>query len=269
MVTFRNKKKERNRLLTEKQIAIEATNKLKDAQGKLVQSEKMASLGMLVAGINHEINNPLNYIFGGVEILKREMKSPCYEESRSTLGTIEQGVVKLRDLLKSLNDFNEYSTNDAAPCDIHSILDNCVNLVSHQFKYDIHFKKNYWHASFVVKGNSSHLHQVFINALTNACQAIEEDGIVTIQTQIEGNQVIISIEDNGVGIPEHIKDHVFDHFFTTKEPGQGTGLGLSIAYDIIEKHRGSINIQSREGKGTKVFIALPLATSFKYSSVKE
>lgn len=237
---------------------------LKNTQSKLVESEKMASLGVLSAGMAHEINNPLNFIKGGVYSIRKLANDNGNDSIRPFLEAIEEGVNRATTIVRSLNHFSRQGTSMTEKCDIHMILENCLIMMHNEAKYRINVVKNFTADHFVIRGNEGQLHQVFLNILTNAEQAIADKGTISIMTKVqEDNEFLMEISDDGEGISKENLARIKDPFFTTKEPGKGTGLGLSISYSIIENHKGKINFDSEAGKGTKVSIILPVE---KYTS---
>lgn len=234
---------------------------LKETQSQLLHAEKMASLGILTAGVAHEINNPLNYINGGYLGLKKfhEGKGGILEEHIPVLlDSIKQGVERATVIVKGLNQFSRDNEDYDEVCDIHSILDNSLVMLHNRLKHKVSIVKNYCDKSVEVKGNVGKLHQVVVNILTNSEQAIEEDGEVVIETNVVNNNVVVEITDNGHGISHRNLKHVTDPFFTTKAPGEGTGLGLSITHSIIADHKGKLEYKSEINKWTKAIITLPL-----------
>jgi len=271
-----------------------ALQKLQRTQVQLVHSEKMASLGQLVAGVAHELNNPINFIYSNMEPLRDYIKGlksvlSAYSQLQSlspedvkTINQIKQEVELdyiLQDIEVLLNDFNEgaertkrivqdlrsFSRLDEAELkevNIHEGIESTLNLLRHRYKKGIRVHKSYGKLP-LVECYASQLNQVFMNLLANAEQAIEGEGDVWIQTRRAGNSVRISIRDNGKGIPKEHLDRIFDPFFTTKSIGEGTGLGLSITYGIIQKHRGTISVESEVGRGTTFVVKLPIKHSSK------
>ncbi len=239
----------------------ETLNHLKEAQSNLLQSEKMASLGTLTAGVAHEINNPLNYLMGayvGLNDYFNKYDSNDTAKTELYLTAIKEGIKRVSDIVNGLNQFSRNNNNYDEECSIHSILDNCLIMLSNQLRNRIEVQKQYYNKQIIIKGNVAEFHQAFINILTNSIQAIENKGLISITTKQNNNNVLIIIEDNGHGIEKKIINQISDPFFTTKSPGQGTGLGLSIVYSIIKEHKGNINFESIMKQGTKVTINLPL-----------
>lgn len=237
-----------------------ALNKLKSAQTQLIESEKLASIGILTAGVAHEVNNPLNFIQGGAMALKVELE----ELSPNNLGElleflemIQNGVQRASNIINSLNRFNRKGDQMNEPCYVNEIIDNCLVILNNKLKHKISLEKNYCSGECTVIGNEGKLHQVFMNILANAEQAIIDSGTITIETHTYETEILTIISDNGGGIaPENLKK-VTEPFFTTKPPGLGTGLGLSLCHNIIREHGGKLNIESELQKGTKITISLP------------
>jgi hypothetical protein len=239
-----------------------ALENLKDAQAKLVQSEKMASLGVLTAGVAHEINNPLNYIYGGFAAISEEVKKDADQinkaEINEYLSWIRTGVERATAIVKGLSAYSR--SNDAIDeeCNLHSILEASLLMLQPKLTGQAEIKMQLAAKPVRVKGNEGKLHQVVLNLLDNAIDAIETQGEIRVATEIKGDQVILTIQDNGSGISKEHLSKLLDPFFTTKPPGQGTGLGLSIVHNIIKEHGGTIDFQSIVGEGTTVTVTLQL-----------
>ncbi len=233
-------------------------NELKDTQKKLIESEKMASLGILSAGVAHEINNPLNFINGGILGLKRDVKNGDIGRVDDYLHAIEEGVKRASSIVTSLNRFSRQSENMEERCNVHETIDHCLLILRNKTKTRIEIVKEYVDKELIVEGNEGRMHQFILNILVNAIQAIKDKGTIWISTKYTNHKLILNIRDNGIGISKEIKPKIFDTFFTTKEPGEGTGMGLSITYSIIKEHGGTIDINSVEGEGTEVIVELPL-----------
>ena len=240
----------------------ETLQKLKETQSHLFQAEKMASLGVLTAGIAHEINNPLNYILGGLTGLENYFKEEKVQNKKISLfvNSIKTGVDRASSIVSELNQLNRSDETYKDDCDIHAIIENCLELVNNQQKNRIKFFKKFADRKMIVLGNVGQLHQVFINILINASQSIEDEGSISISTEDKDENVCIKITDTGCGICKDDLPKITDPFFTTKEPGKGTGLGLSITYNIIQAHKGQISFQSELNEGTTVIMVLPIKT---------
>lgn len=243
-----------------KELEIALVN-LQETQNRLIQSEKMASLGVLAAGIAHEINNPLNFIQGGVSALNsyiQETLPDHTEETEPLIDAIQEGVKRSAAIVKSLN---KYSRKDDFPhtlCNPHTIIESCLVMVQNQTKNRIDINKDFCTNGTQISCNEGQIHQAILNILINAIQAIEDKGVIIIKTSTKGQFFLICITDNGCGIEKSNLPRITDPFFTTKAPGQGTGLGLSITYNIISEHNGNLEFESQKGKGTTVTIKLPL-----------
>jgi len=260
----------RNRDLQEKNDEILRT------QMQLVQSEKMASLGQLVAGVAHEINNPVNFISSGLPSLRRDVLSlaelvppPAREQLYGKLQTrigklldaIADGASRTAEIVKDLRSFSRLDEAVFETANLHEAIDATLTLLHNKTKGRVDIVKNYGDIP-EVDCYISQLNQVFMNLLSNAVQAINGEGSVTITTERCGSdRVLVSIRDTGCGIPETNMKKIFDPFFTTKDVGEGTGLGLSISHGIIEKHQGTIEVTSEPGRGTEFRIILPVNPS--------
>jgi PAS domain S-box-containing protein len=274
-------------LIAKRTITLE---NLKRTQSQLVQSEKMASLGQLVAGIAHEINNPVNFISAGVdslstnledirkvleiyhkinadnitkklkeiELLKQKVEyKEAIREINKLIDSIKNGTKRTTEIVKGLRTFSRLDEDILKMADIHEGLDSTLILLHNKYKNRIEIIKNYGNLS-QVECYPGQLNQVFMNLLSNAVDAIDDKGTITISTSLSDGLIRISIKDTGHGIPENIREKIFDPFFTTKGVGKGTGLGLSISQSIIEKHKGTITYKSEPGKGTEFTIVLPV-----------
>ncbi|MGE5329708.1 MAG: sensor histidine kinase [Deltaproteobacteria bacterium] len=248
-----------------------AYSKLKDTQTQLVQHEKMASLGMLVAGVAHEINNPIGAINCNVGLYNTLISRLKMTESINEDPSAASLVQKLDDanktnliacdrilaIVKSLRNFARLDESEFKEADIHVGIDSTLILLSSKIKTKVDVIKNYGTIPPILC-YPNQLNQVFMNLIVNAIDAVPETGHIWITTTCDDSNVTIIIKDSGTGMtPETIKK-IFDPGFTTKGVGVGTGLGLSIVYNIIEKHKGSISVNSELGKGTEFTIKLPI-----------
>ena len=252
-------------MLLEQKEELETTlNKLKETQSQLLHSEKMASLGILTAGIAHELNNPLNFIQSGLYAIENYYSNKPEtqkKEIKPLLKSVETGIQRATNIIKNMNKFSHVSKDYIQICDIHEIIESCLVIINNEVKNKIEVVKNYTEKKYTLEGNEGKLNQVFLNILINACQAIEESGRIIITTKIENKNIIVIIEDTGVGISKENINKVMVPFFTTKDPGKGTGLGMSISYTLIQEHNGSIDYESEPGEGTTVTVKLPVLGS--------
>ncbi len=266
--------------------------KLEEAQSHLLQSEKMASIGQLAAGVAHEINNPIGYVYSNLGTLEKYVQDTFglldqYEQAedaisdpevrgrlkaardrldiaflkedlRDLMSESKDGITRVKKIVQNLKDFSHVdATDEWHYADLHSGLESTLNIVSNEIKYKAEVLKEYGELP-EVECLSSQLNQVFMNLLVNAGHAIEEQGTITIRTGQQGEEVWVEVADTGKGIaPEHMKK-IFDPFFTTKPVGKGTGLGLSLSYGIVQKHHGRIEVQSIVGRGTTFRVCLPV-----------
>lgn len=240
-----------------------AKNKeLKKSYQKLVESEKMASLGLLSAGVAHEINNPLNFIKGGTEMLTMQLENST--ESQPYVHAIDEGVKRVTSIIDGLARFSRDSRNMNEVCDLRKIIDNCLVILNHRLKYKTEVIKEYEDlGSLKIIGNEGRLHQAFLNILTNAEESIDAHGRITIRAYTDGGLLGVRISDTGRGIDQQNLNRIQDLFFTTKASGEGTGLGLSIAYKVIEEHNGFIEVESELNKGTSFHIIFKNALTFE------
>jgi two-component system NtrC family sensor kinase len=234
-------------------------NELARRQDQLVQSKKMSSLGILTAGIAHQLNNPLNNISTSCQIVMEELDAGDKGLLRKMLGNIEQEVLRARDIVKGLLEFaraRDFAIHDVS---LSQVVKRSIRLISSQVPPGVQIIDEV-PEDLIVHIDPQRMQEVFLNLFMNAIQAIAEPpGQIRIGATIDQNNenALISIADTGMGIPKEALDHVFDPFFTMKEEGVGTGLGLSIVYGIVEKHHGSIRVESTEGKGTRFLIRIP------------
>jgi PAS domain S-box-containing protein len=234
---------------------------LQEAQGKLIENEKMASLGILSAGIGHEINNPLNFIKNGATGLSKVLQDDQNPDQNTVdmfIKIIEEGVSRASNIVKSLSHFSRTGENMSEDCEVGTIIENSLTILHNKLKHKVEVKKTFNHEGVSIPGNEGKLHQAILNLLTNAEQSIEGKGTIEITTKTKDNHLILTIGDTGSGIPSEIIGKITDPFFTTKDPGKGTGLGLSITYSIIKEHNGDITVSSKIGKGTIFTIHLPI-----------
>ncbi len=270
--------------------------RLREAQQQLMQSEKMASIGQLAAGIAHEINNPVGYVSSNLATLSQyvdnlleviaayralESQVPAdlpavmslrelterveldyiAQDARDLLRESQEGVARVRKIVQDLKEFSHIDAGDWKPVDLHLGLDSTLNILHHETKYTAEVVREYGDLP-PVECIGTQINQVFLNILINAAQAIERHGTITVRTQsLDPEHVCISISDDGVGMTPEVKQRVFESFYTTKPVGKGTGLGLTISLSIVKKHRGRIEVESAPGKGTTFRIILPVHRS--------
>lgn len=280
-------------LLRSNEELMQLNAKLSDAQDKLMQSEKMASIGQLAAGVAHEINNPIGFIFSNFGTLERYLGDlfqmlAAYEEAESALaGTpaaarlralrekieldflkedipslmaeSKDGITRVRNIVQNLKDFSRVDTSQKwVLADLHHGIDSTLNIVNNEIKYKAEVVKAYGELPDI-ECLPSELNQVFMNLLVNAAHAIQADrGVITISTGADDSRVWVEIQDTGEGIAKENLGRIFDPFFTTKAVGKGTGLGLSLSYGIVKKHFGSIDVFSELGVGTRFRVTLPI-----------
>ncbi len=234
----------------------EACESMQAAQKKLMQSEKLAAVGTLVAGIAHEINNPTGIISSRVDCMLWE--GTPEGQLKDDLMVINRQAARIAEITRSLLTFARQAPTDMGPVDVNAIVDDTIFLVMKQFlKENIQIEKHLSPKSPKVNANMNQLQQVLLDLLNNARDAMPLGGTIIIATAQSGERVEITFADTGEGIPEEILDNIFDPFFTTKEVGKGTGLGLSVSYGIIQDFGGSIEVESRAGEGTRFNITLP------------
>ncbi|MCK5146048.1 VCBS repeat-containing protein [bacterium] len=247
-------------------------DELKQAETQLIQREKMASLGQLVAGIAHELNNPVGFIYANIRQLKTYLKPIQQAAAIAVESTVElnyilpdlesliedtvRGSIAVKALVENLRTFSHLDQAEMTETNVHEGIETSLIIASPQLKDRISIIKDY-QAVGRLEAHPGQLNQVFLNLIINAAQAIDGEGSITLRTRDESDMLIIEVEDTGPGIPEAVRDKIFDPFFSTKEIGQGMGMGLSISYAIIEKHGGSISVDSEPGRGSVFRINLP------------
>ncbi|MGP0073669.1 MAG: response regulator [Bryobacteraceae bacterium] len=249
----------------------EANRKLKETQAQLVQNEKMASIGQLVTGIAHEINNPLAFVMNnlfivetGLDGLGPELEPYLSEpfllklrKARARLGEMREGLDRVKELVLDLRTFSRMDEGEFKSVDVVETIDAVLLLMKHKLNGRILVEKHYVPERMLCC-SVGRLHQVLMNLIANAMDAIAGEGKIVIGTRQTAQDFQISVRDTGAGIPEEIRSKIFDPFFTTKPIGQGTGLGLAISYGIVQDHGGSIEVQSEEGVGTEFIVKIPL-----------
>ncbi|KUI99116.1 ATP-binding protein [Vibrio sp. MEBiC08052] len=267
--------------------------KLEETQGQLIQSEKMASIGQLSAGIAHEINNPVGFITSNIQtlhdyfqrlaqvidtmkemideagdsalaehceaVLHQQQVSFILEDTSDLIQESLEGSSRVMSIVKNLKDFSHVDGSEWGYASLVSGIESTLKIIHNEIKYSITIEKDYQADIPDVYCQPMQINQVLLNVLLNASQAIEGEGTIYISVhQANDHYVEIRIRDTGTGIPPEIQDRIFDPFFTTKAVGSGTGLGLSVSYGIIKTHKGTIAVQSEIGVGSEFIIQLPI-----------
>ena len=293
--SLEEKVQDRTRQLSLNLQQLKQTNaELKQTQAHLVQSEKMASIGTLAAGVAHEINNPVGFVMSNVNTLAeyidvydgvldrlekiQQAEDPSVketllqeldtwltqqdigfirEDTASLLADTQEGTERIKDIVAGLKEFSHVDQDKTfKPANLNAAIEQTLKVAGNELKYN---------AEVITKLESipdvlcdiGQIRQVLLNLIINAGHAVGDDGKILIRTGVQENTVFVSITDNGCGIEPGLQKKIFDPFFTTKEPGKGTGLGLAIAYGIMEEHNGTIELQSQPGKGTRFIVKLP------------
>jgi two-component system, NtrC family, sensor kinase len=238
----------------------ERTDELVKMQTRVAQSERLASIGMLAAGVAHEVNNPLGGVLALTALTLEDL--PEDDPNRENLEEVVRQTERCRDIVKHLLEFSRQTDVSTDELDLNEVADKTLSLLRRQsLFFNIEIRKELDPELPRILGDPSQLQQVFMNILMNAVEAMEESGVLTLRTRrvADGEGAEVQIGDTGCGIPQEHLHRIFDPFFTTGKDGQGTGLGLSIAYGIITKHRGAISVESEVGVGTTFTIRLPAA----------
>jgi signal transduction histidine kinase len=267
---------------------------LEETQDQLVQSEKMASIGQIAAGVAHEINNPIGFVLSNLGTLDSYLASlfglleayiasdrPASVQQQASLDRVRalrenvnfdflrgdivallaesrDGILRVKHIVQDLKDFSRGGADEVwETVNVHDALDRTLNIVRNEVKYKARIETHYGSLPDI-ECLPSRLHQVFLNLIVNAGQAIEASGTIAISTGASGNEIWIRFEDTGCGIPKQHLNRIFEPFFTTKPVGEGTGLGLSVSYSIVRRHGGSIDVESEVGRGSRFTIRLPL-----------
>jgi two-component system, NtrC family, sensor kinase len=284
-------------LLQEKSEQSKLITQLQEAQSHLLQSEKMASIGQLAAGVAHEINNPIGYVYSNLGTLEKYVQDlfkmlDSYEVAEGVISDLEvkanlqaarkkmditflkedlgslmnesrDGITRVKNIVQNLKDFSHVDASDEWQyADLHAGINSTLNIVNNEIKYKAEVVREYGTIP-QVECLPSQLNQVFMNLLVNASHAIEVRGLITVRTGLAGEEVWVEVEDTGKGIAAENLKKIFDPFFTTKPIGKGTGLGLSLSYGIIQKHGGRIEVRSEVGKGTVFKVSLPIKKSLQ------
>jgi len=270
----------------------ELINRLKETQAQLLQSEKMASIGQLAAGVAHEINNPIGFVSSNMRSLQGyvdqlltlseqqgelwqrvDVPQAVREAGERLIAAADltylktdvidlfteslEGLKRVKDIVQSLKDFSHVGESDWQMVDLTKGLESTITIANNELKYKATIERHYGDLP-LVKGLASQLNQVFMNLLVNAAHSIPERGVIDIFTECRDGWIYIRIQDNGCGIPSENISRIFEPFFTTKPVGSGTGLGLSLSYGIVQKHNGRIDVQSEIGVGSSFTVCLPV-----------
>ena len=253
-----------NRMMDELERAQER-EKLRAAQ--LAHTEKMAAVGTLAAGVAHEVNNPLAGILTCLETIRA---NPDDAETRQRyLALVYDGIKRIEHTVSNLLDFSRPTSARPEPTSLNHSLRHVVELAQYQLRknrVEVVFELE--PAEPVVLADHFQMEQLFLNLVLNAIQAMPDGGTVTLRTRMTDGHAIAEVIDTGVGIPDKIRDRIFDPFFSTREVGQGTGLGLAVSYTIVSAHGGSIEVESRVGRGATFRVILPLGRPQKSEGVR-
>jgi two-component system NtrC family sensor kinase len=230
---------------------------LQKMQEALLQSEKLAAMGRLTSQIAHELNNPIYGIMNTLELLKTEI--PPESKRRRILELSLSEIQRLSEMLRNMLSFSKPEEEKRRPIKIDELIEGILLVMEKQMKEsNIQVETSFAPDIPEIMASTNQMRQVMLNILRNAKEAMPKGGTLTVRTVKEGEMVVIHIQDTGIGIPEKIRDKVFEAFFTTKQKVKGVGLGLSVCYGIIKDHGGEIKIESEEGKGTTFIISLPI-----------
>ncbi len=273
-----------------------ANDELRLAHGRLCQNEKLASVGQLAAGVAHEINNPVAYVDSNLrtladyasrmqvlismyeqfvrsaadrfddlhadaEVLDALQEQLDYAFLRDDLDVLvddmQEGLNRVAEIVSNLRNSSRSDSPDRQPFEVSECVLSALKIAEHETRYRCELTTRLDDVP-AVYGYSGQINQVFLNLIVNAAHACEEDGRVDVSSFVDGNEVVVSVSDNGCGIPdEHLK-HIFNPFYTTKAVGEGTGLGLSVSYAIVKEHGGRIEVDSEPGSGTRFSVHLPI-----------
>ena len=290
-VALERRKAQKNTEVKVKELEL-ALETLQSAQAQLIQSEKLASLGELAAGVAHEINNPISFVLSNMQTLEEYSlvfkqlitqyqslfnKRCDHDEVSKAIKDLEQeedinfiltdiepmladavsGLERVKGIVNSLKRFARQEESESQLADINRCIENALKLTNNELKYKATIVTELTPVP-MLECRPNQLEQVFVNMIINACQAIEDKGTIQITSKVDGSDIKVEIIDDGKGIDKEQVKSIFDPFYTSKPVGVGTGLGLSISYGIIEKHNGRIEVESELGKGTKLTTYLPL-----------
>jgi signal transduction histidine kinase len=240
-------------------IVLEDITDRANLEEQLRLSEKMAAIGLLAAGVAHEVNTPLTGISSFTQLLL-ERADPA-DPRTQLLEKIERQTFRAAKIVNSLLNMARPAAGEAAPIDLNGVIGDVLSLLEHQFRNcHIQVRRQLSSVPLIVRGEEYKLQQVFLNLFLNARDAMAKGGWLSITTEVDGSEAIVEVGDTGVGIPAEHVSRIYDPFFTTKTEGRGTGLGLSVTYGIVQEHGGSLTCESQIGQGTRFRLSLPLAT---------
>jgi signal transduction histidine kinase len=271
----------------------EQNKALREAQASLVQNEKLAGLGRLAAGMAHEINNPIAYVSNNIAVLRRDLLAAMsvldlYRGGRAALASVApelaaealrreeeidleffrqsfprlcdkatEGLQRVRDIVQNLRDFAHLDEAAFKEADLNAALESALEVLCHEIKTKDLRVDRFLQPLPPLPCHSGKVNQVFLHLLANAVDACGRGGVITVRSRLEGNSVVVEIQDNGCGIPAEHLPRLFEPFFTTKPVGEGTGLGLSVSFGIVRDHGGTIEVESEVGHGTTFRVRLP------------
>jgi two-component system NtrC family sensor kinase len=268
-----------------------AYSELQLTQAKVIQQEKMASIGQLAAGVAHEINNPMGFISSNLNTLVKYMErltdfihtqsralesldgiqvadelrdkrktlkiDYVIDDTRELIRESMDGAERVRTIVQNLKSFSRVDDAESRPADINECITSTINIVWNELKYKASLVRELGVIP-LTRCHPQQINQVFLNLLVNAAQSIDKQGEIVVRSWHENGSIYAQVTDTGCGMPPDVLKQIFEPFFTTKEVGRGTGLGLSITYDIVKKHNGEITATSEEGKGTTFTVRLPV-----------
>jgi len=238
---------------------VEDVRERKETQQKMMQQEKLASIGLLAAGVAHEINTPLTGITSYSQLIGRDEN--LTEDQRELLNLIQGQSQRAANIVASLLNFSRKEGAPKGPVNLAEVLSQTLRFLGHQIqKAKVQVTVSEDQGSMMTEGYPNQLQQVFVNLIVNAMDAMPEGGKLQIKIQRFRSQAMMSFQDSGIGIKDEVKDHIFDPFYTTKEVGKGTGLGLAVVYNIMQDHEGQIEVESEYGQGTTFKLTFPLAS---------
>jgi two-component system NtrC family sensor kinase len=251
---------------------VRTNQKLRETQAHLIHSEKMAGLGQLVAGIAHEINNPLAFVINNIFIVQETLEKLAVEgaqlppggaakisKMQARMTNANAGATRVKDLVTKLRTFSRLDEGTVKTVNIHESIESVLLFLRHRMEGRIEVERNYGDVEMLTCFAGA-LNQVLMNIIANAIDAIDGPGRITLATGQQDGHFVIRVRDTGKGISEEIRNRVFEPFFTTKPIGQGTGLGLAVSFGIMKAHQGSLDFSSKLGEGTEFTLKIPIST---------